>query len=226
MARLARAVAAGVPHHVTQRGNRRQQVFFRDDDYAVYGGLLAEGCRAAGVAIWAYCLMPNHVHLILVPSDEGGLRAALAEAHRRYTRHVNFREGWRGYLWQGRFASFAMDEAYLLACARYVELNPVRAGLTQRPGDWLWSSARAHLAGRDDAVVSAGPLLDLVPDWRGFLDGGLSGAERDAIRAAERTGRPLGSEAFTARLETRLGRTLARQKPGPKAAMVDNARRR
>ncbi len=102
MARLARVVAARLPHHVTQRGNRRQQVFFGDDDYAAYRGLLAEGCRAAGVAVWAYCLMPNHVHLILVPSSADGLRAALGEAHRRYTRMVNVREGWRGYLWQGR----------------------------------------------------------------------------------------------------------------------------
>jgi putative transposase len=149
--------------------------------------LLAEGCRAAGVAVWAYCLMPNHVHLILVPADEGGLRAALAEAHRRYTRHVNFREGWRFYPWQGRFASFPMDEPYLLACARTIELNPVRAGLTQRPGDWPWPRARAHLAGRDDAVVSAGKLLDLVPDWGAFLDSGLGEDERDAIRAAQRT---------------------------------------
>jgi putative transposase len=216
MARLARVVAAGLPHHVTQRGNRRQQVFFSDDDYATYRALLAEGCEAAGVAVWAYCLMPNHVHLILVPSDADGLRAALSEAHRRYTRHVNFREGWRGYLWQGRFASFPMDEPYLLACARYVELNPVRARLARRPRDWRWSSARAHLEGRDDDLVMARPLLALAPDWAEFLRGGLSAEEHAAIRAGERTGRPLGSPRFTARLEKRLDRTLARRKPGPK----------
>ncbi len=216
MARLARVVAPGLPHHVTQRGNRRQPVFFSDDDYAAYRTLLAEGCRAAGVALWAYCLMPNHVHLILVPRDADGLRAALAEAHRRYTRHVNFREGWRGYLWQGRFASCPMDERHLLAAARYVELNPVRARLAAAAADWPWSSARAHLAGRDDEAVRVKPLLDLVPDWAAFLAGGLSEAERDAVRAGERTGRPLGSGTFTARLEKRLGRPLARQKPGPK----------
>lgn len=98
MARLARVVVPGLPHHVTQRGNRRQQTFFSDDDYATYTVLLAESCAAAGVGVWAYCLMPNHVHLILVPRDADGLRAALGEAHRRYTRHVNFRAGWRGYL--------------------------------------------------------------------------------------------------------------------------------
>jgi putative transposase len=160
--------------------------------------------------------MPNHVHLILVPKDADGLRAALGEAHRRYTRHVNFREGWRGYLWQGRFASFPMDEAHLLACVRYVELNPVRAGLVRRPALWRWSSAAAHLAGRDDGLVRVRPLLDLAGDWRTFLAGGLDEDERAAIRAAERTGRPLGSAAFLARLEKRLRRPLARRKPGPK----------
>lgn len=178
--------------------------------------LLAEGCRAAKVAVWAYCLMPNHVHLILVPSDADGLRAALAEAHRRHTRQVNLREGWRGYLWQGRFASVAMDETYLLACARYVELNPVRAKLARRPADWRWSSARAHLGGKDDRLVTARPLLDLAPDWADFLRGGLREDEREAIRAGERTGRPLGSPAFIKRLEKRLGRSLAKRKPGPK----------
>ena len=216
MARLARLVVPGVAHHVTQRGNRRQQVFFGDDDYVEYRTLIAESCRAAGVAAWGYCLMPNHVHLILVPQDEDGLRAALGDAHRRYSRRVNFREGWRGYLWQGRFASVAMDEAHLLACARYVELNPVRAGLVRRAQDWPWSSAKAHLAGRDDALVRVAPMQNRVADWRELLGQGLGEAERDAIRQGERTGRPLGSSAFVAKLEARTGRTLARQKPGPK----------
>src|SRR5258706_825766 len=187
MARLARVVATALPHHVTQRGNRRQQVFFDEADYQTYRELLAEGCRAADVAVWAYCLMPNHVHLILVPRDEDGLRAALGEAHRRYTRKVNFREGWRGYLWQGRFASFPMDEDYLLACARYVELNPVRAKLAASARAWRWSSARAHLAGRDDGLVSVAPLLERVSDWKNFLSEGLGREAHDAIHASERT---------------------------------------
>ena len=209
-------MAAGVPHLVTQRGNRRQPVFFGDDDYETYKALLAEGCRAAGVKPWAYCLMPNHVHLILTPSDEDGLRAALGETHRRYTRLVNAREDWRGYLWQGRFASFALDNKWLLAAARYVELNPVRAGLARRARDWRWSSARAHLAGRDDALVRVGPLLERAGDWAAFLGEGLKDEEREAIRKGERTGRPLGAASFVKRLEKKLGRTLARQKPGPK----------
>ncbi len=108
MARLARVVVPGVAHHVTQRGNRRQVTFFNDDDYVEYLSLLGEWCGRCAVEVWAYCLMPNHVHLIVVPDSEDGLRRALGETHRRYTRRINFREGWRGYLWQGRFGSFAM----------------------------------------------------------------------------------------------------------------------
>jgi putative transposase len=216
MARMARAVAPGVPHLVTQRGNRRHKVFFEDGDYAVYKELLAEGCTAAGVAVWAYCLMPNHVHLILVPGDPDGLRAALAEAHRRYTRAINQRKGWIGYLWQGRFASFAMDEAYLLAGARYVEQKPVRARLVERARDWRWSSARAHLRGRDDGLVKVKPLLGRVDNWAAFLGERLTAQELEPIRSGERTGRPQGASSFVRQLERRLGRKLARQKPGPK----------
>ena len=136
MARLARVVAPRVAHHVTQRGNRRLDTFLCDDDYRAYRALLAEFCAAAGVACWAYCLMPNHVHLILVPADEDGLRAALGEAHRRYTRRINLREGWRGHLWQERFHSFPMERAWLLDAARHVELNPLRAGLVKRARQW------------------------------------------------------------------------------------------
>jgi len=216
MARLARVVAAGSPHLVTQRGNRGQKVFFSESDYELYLQLLAEGAEGARTQVWAYALLPDRVHLLLVPSDEDGLRAALGESHRRYTRAINDRKNWRGFLWQGRFASFPMDDGHLLACAKFVEMSPVLRKLARRPRDWSWSSARAHLAGRDDRVVHAKPLLERVRNWRSFLEDPLTGEEREAIRAHESTGRPLGSPAFVARLEKRLGRTLARQKPGPK----------
>ncbi len=216
MARLARVMAPGLPHHVTQRGNRRQTVFFSDADYAAYRTLMAEHCAAAGVAVWAYCLRPNHVHLIRVPPVEDALRRAIGVAHRRYTRRVNLREDWRGYLWQGRFASFAMDEPHLLAAARYVELNPVRAGLVRRARDWRWSSARAHLAGKDDALVAAAPLLALAPDWKAYLAEGLGQEDLEALRRHARTGRPLGSERFVESLEARLGRPLKPGKRGRK----------
>ena len=219
MARLARVVVPGIPHHVTQRGARRLETFFSDADYRAYIALLGEHCRAAGVAVWGYCLMPNHVHLILAPSDEDGLRRALGEAHRRYTRRVNFREGWRGHLWQERFHSFPLDEPHLAAAVRYVERNPVRAGLAKRPEDWVWSSARAHLDGRDDALVRVAPLLERYPDWRGYLGDDVEAAELDRLRQHGRNGRPLGAAGFVARLETELGRHIGSGRRGrpPKA---------
>jgi len=214
MGRLARVVIPGMPHHVTQRGNRRQQTFFNDGDYAAYLELMAEWCGKEGVDIWAYCLMPNHVHLIAVPATEQALRRAIGEGHRRYTRRVNFREKWRGYLWQGRFASFVMDEPYLLAAARYVELNPVRARLVQSAAQWPWSSARAHLSTRDDCLVKVAPLLAMVGDWQGLLDSALSEKELTEFRGHGRTGRPLGNETFIERLEALVGRVLKPQKGG------------
>jgi putative transposase len=216
MARLARLVIPDLPHHITQRGNRRQPTFFGDDDYEAYLELMAEWCREQGVEIWSYCLMPNHVHLIAVPRSQDGLARAIGEAHRRYTRRINFRENWRGYLWQGRFASFVMDEPYLLAAARYVELNPVRAGLVKHPRQWPWSSARAHLKGRDDRLVRVAPLLAMVGDWKAFLRSAMPEEQLRALREHGRTGRPLGSSAFVGRLEKLAGRTLKPQKPGPK----------
>ena len=216
MARLSRLVIPGMPHHVTQRGNRRQQTFFNEGDYAAYLELMGEWCREKGVQIWSYCLMPNHVHLIAVPSSEDGLRWAIGSAHERYTRRINFREQWRGYLWQGRFASFVMDEPHLLAAARYVEHNPVRAKLAPHAAAWPWSSARAHLSGRDDCLVKVAPRLAMIGDWSAFLESAVPEAELDDLRRHGRTGRPLGDETFLERLEEKLGRALKPKKRGPK----------
>ncbi|MDB5709285.1 MAG: hypothetical protein JWL96_1355 [Sphingomonas bacterium] len=172
MARLARVVIPGVAHHVTQRGNRRQPIFFSDDDRRTYLALLHQGCEKAGVRCLAWCLMDNHVHLILVPEHADGLRAALGEAHRRYTSHVNARQGWSGYLFQGRFASYPMDDAHLMTAVRYVELNPVVAGLVPHAEDWPWSSARSHIAGKraaGDALTDVAALGEHVANWRAML---------------------------------------------------------
>src|ERR1700726_4703148 len=142
MARLGRIVAAGFPHHVTQRGNRRQTIFFEPADYALYRDLLAERCRKASVEVWAYCLMPNHVHLVLTPSTPDGLARAIGETHRQYTGFINARARSTGHLFQGRFSSAALDDAHLVAAARYVAFNPVRARLVARAQDW---GGRAHV---------------------------------------------------------------------------------
>jgi len=218
MARLARLVLPGIPYHVTQRGNRRQQTFFEDGDYALYRDLLAQAARRAGTAVWSYCLMPNHVHLVVVPCDEDGLRRTFADAHQRYTAFINARHRWTGHLWQGRYGAVAMDEDHLAAAARYVALNPVRARLVDRAEHWPWSSARAHLSGKDDALVEVAPLLERLGGFGAFL-----GREEDqqatrALRVSETTGRPAGSAEWVSAIELRSGRTLAPRKRGPKRA--------
>ena len=225
MVRLARIVVPGVAHHVTQRGTRRQPVFFSDDDYAAYRALVTDACAAKGVRCLAWCLMPNHVHLILVPSDPDGLRGALAEAHRRYSRRVNAAHGWTGYLWQGRFASYPMDDAHLLAAIRYVELNTVKAKLVARAEDWRWSSAAAHVTGKADGLTDLAGTAGLHRNWRAMLRHGLEAgdvpaAEEAAIEARIRTGRPLGDEGFVERLEEASGRGLKPRKRGPKAKAI------
>jgi putative transposase len=219
MARLPRLVLPGIPYHVTQRGNRRQPTFFEDADYSLYRDLLAQSAERAGAEVWCYCLMPNHVHVVIVPSDADGLRRTFADTHRRYTGFINARHRWTGHLWQGRFGAVAMDEAHLMAAVRYVTLNPVRAKLAQRAADWRWSSAAAHQAGADDGLVKVAPILERYGDFATFL--GEETAADDpswrALRMAETSGRPLGSEAWLEALEARSGRVLKAQKRGPKA---------
>jgi putative transposase len=216
MARLPRVVIPGIPHHITQRGNGRGQTFFEDADYALYLDLLAEACGRAHTEVWAYCLMPNHVHIVLTPSDPDGLRRTFGELHRRYTGYINARRRATGHLWQGRFGSVAMDEAHFVTALRYVALNPVRARLVERADSWAWSSTRALIAGEDDDVVTVAPALERVGDFAAFLgedfDEALSYA---ALRKAESVGRPVGSKEWLVEMEERTGLMLAPQKRGP-----------
>ena len=229
MSRIGRFVVPDLPHHVTQRGNRREKLFFGDDDYALYRDLLAEACRREGVAVWAYCLMPNHVHLILTPRTPEGLGRALGKAHRRYSAFVNARMRVTGHLFQARFSSAVMDEDHLMAAARHLALNPVRAGLVARPEDWPWSSVPAHLAARDDGLVEVAPLIGRCGGR--FAD--LIAEEPDpariaALRAAETIGRPLGGPAFLDRLAALTGRDPRPGRRGrkPRAAQAVEKRAR
>ena len=220
MARLARSVFPGLPHHVTQRGNGRAQTFFSDDDYLAYRELMAEQAAAAGVEVWSWVLMPNHVHLILVPSDEDGLRRMLAPLHRRYAGRVHARLKRTGHFWQGRFGCVAMDEAHLGAALRYVALNPVRARLARRAADWRWSSTPVLLGlVADDGVTVKAPVLERYPDFAALVEAGEDEVLFQRLRQAETIGRPLGSEAFVGQLELASGRTFkpARRGPKPKA---------
>ncbi len=224
MAKQARMIVPGVPHHVTQRGNRRERIFLHPGDEAVYLDLMTTQLRRRGVACWAYCLMPNHVHLILTPDDETGLALAVGEAHRRYTGFVGARGGWTGHLFQGRFGSVAMDEDHLMAAFRYVALNPVKAGLVAQAADWPWSSAAAHIAGQSTAHVCVEPAQERIGDFASFIDGKAADEARWAdLLKAEVIGRPVGAKDWVRALEARLGRPLSPQRRGRKPRTTDEA---
>lgn len=211
MPRVARIVVPGVVHHVTQRGNNRQDVFFVDDDRVMYLKILGEQCRRHRVAILAYCLMTNHVHHLLEPATEDALAKALGRTHWLYTQYVNRLHGRSGHLWQNRFFSCATDDEHTLLAARYAEKNPIRAGLCRIARRWKWSSAAAHCCGRDEFSI-----LDLVRwrqltdglDWEAELAEPMEPAEVKRIRRSLHTGRPLASDSFLSKLERRIGRRL------------------
>lgn len=205
MPRKFRIVIAGHPHHVVQRGNRRQVVFFSSEDKKEYLRLLKEQVRRQEVLVWAYCLMDNHVHLILVPNKEEALAKAVAETNRRFTCIINRRNEWRGYLWQGRFLSSVMDDVYLLRALHYVENNPVRAGMVKKAWEYPWSSARAHVLGHVDDLLSDIPSDKRIRDWKEFLVCPAGERELDEVRKNSRAGLPLGEKFFVERLAKRLG---------------------
>ncbi|HAK93642.1 MAG TPA: transposase [Planctomycetes bacterium] len=215
MARLARVVLPGVPHHVTQRGSRREEVFFSDEDREIYLEMVANAAEKYGVEFWAWCLMPNHVHFVVVPRDERSLARCFGRAHTEYSRWINFRTGWRGTLWQGRFASSAMDEPHAWHAVRYVERNPVRARMVRVAWSYEWSSAAYHVGIRTkDALIFRVPKeAQMAEDWRAYLQDESETALAD-LRRETRVGRPVGSAVFLAHLERRLDRTLIRGKPG------------
>jgi putative transposase len=216
MPRIARIVVPHFPHHVIQRGNRSQYVFFSESDKNLYIKLLQEQGKEAGIKYWSYCLMDNHVHLVAIPEKEKSLARGIGKADRKYSLLINSREGWRGYLWQGRFMSYPMDDNYLFAAIRYIERNPVRAGLVRYAEDYMWSSARAHVYRSDDPLVSEIPSYLHIDNWAEYLRHPDDQSMMRAFRRSARTGRPLGDDPFLLELEKITGRVLRKKKPGPK----------
>lgn len=220
MPRKIRVVVPDYPHHVIQRGNRRQRVFFGDEDRRFYLSLLKKQGDRTGLSFWAYCLMDNHVHLIAVPKRPESLALAMSAAHWRYALAINLREDWKGSLWQGRFMSYPMNEEYLVAAARYIELNPVRAGIVAKAEDYPWSSAKAHINKRPDPIIVDCYLTDEIKDWASFLAEGVSEPEVSLLRKHASTGRPLGDQGFIEKLEKMTGKKIAPQRRGPKPRKV------
>jgi putative transposase len=226
MPRLARTVYAGVPHHITQRGNRRGEVFFTDEDRETFLRWLGEYAETCDVEILAYCLMTNHVHLIAVPADAAGLHRMLRPLHMRYAQRVNRTHGWTGHLWQGRFFSSALDEDYLWAAIRYVERNPVRAGMVRTAERYRWSSAAAHCGLGADPVLTRTAAwrqrLARIGDWPAWLADGDDPERLEILRRNTDKGLPCGSEGFLRKLEKITGRPLGYRPRGrPKKAITE-----
>jgi putative transposase len=213
MPRESRVIALGVPHHITQRGNARQDVFLTDGLRRAYLRLLTEHAAAKSLRVLGYCLMTNHVHVVAIPETEGSMANTFRHAHGRFSQYWNTERSRSGHLWQNRYYSCPVEEARVGRVIAYVESNPVRAGMVRCAGEFEWSSARSHLG-----MEEAGPVLDMdwwgrrwtAETWLEFLtEYALTVEEARSIREATYTGRPLGSGAFVAGLEASLGRKLA-----------------
>ena len=216
MSRFRRLVVPGYPHHITQRGVRRQTTFFDERDYRTYlrlaRGLLAD----APIEIWTYCLMPNHMHAVVVPQRPDSLATFFGALHKTYAELTNRRYDWSGHLWQNRFFSVVMDENHTLACLRYVELNPVRSGLVTTAAAWPWSSARGNLGVLDDPLIPERPALRMIPDWRAYLGNHENKTDLRALRRQTSSGRPDGDAEFIRRVENLTGRRVRRRRSGRK----------
>ena len=211
MPRLARIVLKDVSHHITQRGNNKQDIFFVDDDRTVYLELLKEQAQRFGLDVLGYCLMTNHVHIIAVPRNETALAKAIGRTHFLYTQYVNRMHGRSGHLWQNRFFSCPMDNQHLLKAMRYIETNPLRAKMVRKPWLYPYSSAAAHVENTDPTG-----LLDMKWwlakskqfDWKAILQKEMDKQEVDSIRLATTRGRPLATDSFLSKIEKIAGRRL------------------
>ena len=212
MPRIARTVCAQVPHHITQRGNRREDIFFTDEDRQAYLDWLKEYAEKYEVAILAYCLMTNHIHLIAVPATETGLQQVLKPLHMRYAQRFNRTQGFKGHVWQGRFFSSALDDNYLWAALRYVERNPVRAKMVRKAENYRWSSAGGHCGLRPDPLLTEKPYwrkqFEGVGNWSAWLAEGDEPEKLEVIRRNVDKGLPCGSDKFIHKLEKMTGKVL------------------
>lgn len=212
MPRLARVVIPNVPYHITQRGNRRDDVFFDDEDREFYLQTLKEYAQKFEVEVWAYCLMTNHIHLILRPSTQKGLQQVLKPLHMRYAQYINKKKGWKGHLWQGRYFSSALDEAYTYSAIRYVEQNPVRAGMVSDPSEYRWSSTRVHLGLISNKILSPIPSSyapRTVEQWHEYLTEQNAKEFTEIIERNIEKGLPCGSVEFIKKLERETKRDLS-----------------
>jgi putative transposase len=211
MPRIARIVGAGYPHHIIERGNNRERVFRGSRDYEEYLSFLLKYSGEKEATVLAYCLMPNHVHLLVRPSDEEGLAKMMQAVTLCYSKYFNGENGRTGRLWECRYYSTVIDgDSYLWTVSRYIENNPVRAGMVKRPEDYPYSSARAHILGRENPLLRE-PLFDKsgLNEYRKFIRSEQEKKVIEEIRKQTRSGKPLGGAEFLLTLSERLGCSLS-----------------
>ncbi len=209
MPRTARVVVPDYPHHITQRGNYRQNIFRDDSDRKQYLVFIADYSRKYNLNILAYCLMDNHVHFVVVPKEADSIARTFSIVHTLYSQYYNKKMNVLGHLWQGRFYSCVLDEKHFIAASRYVERNPVRAGIVRKPTEYEWSSAKSHVDYSSKQIIDTSLFFKYVEDfrdkWGEFIDEKEKSDEINTIRKHTMTGRPLGGSVFIQKLETMLG---------------------
>ena len=217
MPRKPRFYMPGVPVHAVQRGHNKSATFFDDFDYLEYLRCLKQASDSCGCAIHAYVLMTNHVHLLMTPEDPASVSRLFQGLGRHYVRYINETYGLRGSLWEGRYKStIVQTQTYLLTCQRYIEMNPVRAGLVDHPAKYRWSSYSANALGGSNSILSKHAeyqLLgrspeDRVSTYKRFFDTALGGDEIALQRSALQTGTPLGNDRFRSQIEAVSGRKV------------------
>jgi putative transposase len=234
MPRRARLIIPGCPAHLVHRAVNRGDCFLRTADFRTYWKLLAEAAGATDVRIHAYALMSNHVHVLATSPSGEGTRDMMKRVAESYAMAFNRANARTGHLWEGRYrSSIVQTESYFLACHRYIEMNPVRAGIVSRPGDYLWSSYRANAEGEPDLVVPHEEYMALGMNWdgrrRAYRE--IFGAPEDPhrlaqIRAAARGGYALGGEDFTTQVERATGHAAVPRARGRPAKQGDEQRRK
>ena len=208
MGREPRIIVPNFPHHIIHRGSRQQIIFFDENDKNLYLEILNYYCRREELKIWSYCLMDNHVHFIAVPLKPESISKVVQLAHKIYSQLTNRKYNLKGHLWEGRFHSYIMDELHLYAAVRYIERNPVRAGIVKKAEDYFWSSARAHVLGTEDKLITDFFLLQKIKNWSEYLSEIDKQEDLVAFKAHAKNGLPLGSDEFLTKLEKITGNKL------------------
>ena len=220
MARIKRIVIPNTPHHITQRGVRSMNIFFKHEDYEYYKELLFTQCKLHDLKIISYCLMTNHVHIIAIPKHKESLSKAIGETHRLYTRKINFEQKVKGHLFQERFYSTPLDEEHFLYALRYVEQNPVKAFMVKYPWDYKYSSAKYRLnLVKEDKLLSNYEPIDNIVNYKEFLQ---ETTQTKFIEEKTRTGKPCGDDDFYDKIKLLTGVDYSKKKPGPKKKDENN----